>query len=429
MDRPNILFAAATFNLAETTRMIEIAKASMHHFQPHFCGYGGPFAHLIGAAGFPFHPLQPELTPQKIDYLWKIDQFEAFGDPFTDAELQQRVCSELALYHELRPAAVVMGSVLSTSISARVAAIPLVNVVPLPMSRPYLMAGMDILPDFLPNLPRLPRQAITCLINGIVLYVPLMTGAFNRVAASYGLRRFPSLVGVWEGDYNLVTDIPLATGLPTLLPNWSYIGPIFANLEGETPPFIVELAAKRERPLIYFAMGSSGQPEVVKTVLESFDGLPVDVIAPIQAYLERIEARVPPNVHVTDWLPAPKVNSLVDLAVIHGGQGTVQTTLVAGCPFVGIGMQPEQDINIQVAVNWGSALHIPKKRVTTAALRNAVQTLLNDQYARERARLLQAEYQKWDGAANAARFLSEQFGAAQRPPSPRKRGSLSQGWL
>jgi hypothetical protein len=77
--KPHLLFAAVTWNLAETTRMIEIAKACDHHFTPHFCGYGGPYAHLIDEAGLPFHLLQPVLSQEKIDYLWRVDRAEEDG--------------------------------------------------------------------------------------------------------------------------------------------------------------------------------------------------------------------------------------------------------------------------------------------------------------------------------------------------------------
>lgn len=41
---------------------------------------------------------------------------ESFADPFTEAELRQRVASEVALFQEMRPAAVVMGFTLSVAI-------------------------------------------------------------------------------------------------------------------------------------------------------------------------------------------------------------------------------------------------------------------------------------------------------------------------
>jgi UDP:flavonoid glycosyltransferase YjiC (YdhE family) len=415
--RPKLLFAAATFNLAETTRMIEVARACVDHFRSEFMGYGGEFVSLIEAAGFPFHLLQPELTAEKIEYLWKVDRLETYGQPFSEAELQQRVRSELDLYDRLSPNAIVMGSVLSASISARVARIPLVNIVPFPLTRPYLKAGLTVFPD-LPQVPVvrwIPGRWINTLINRFLLYVPLMMGNFSKVARSYGFGSFPSFIGVWEGDYNLVTDLPMLTGVPNLPANWAYVGPIFAHLQEPIPEEVLALAEKRDRALVYFAMGSSGNSEVVKTVLESFAGLPVQVIAPVKAHLEKIEAHVPDNVLVTDWLPAHRVNPLVDLAVIHGGQGTVQTALSSGTPFLGVGMQPEQDINIEFAVRWGSAIRIPKKRVTTQAVREAILKLLGDEHARQRARELQAEYERWNGPALAADILQENFNTPAPP--------------
>jgi len=50
----------------------------------------------------------------------------------------------------------------------------------------------------------------------------------------------------------------------------------------------------------------------------------------------------------------------VGLAVIAGGQGSVQTALAAGVPFVGIPLQPEQDANVTFAQNQGAARLIPQ---------------------------------------------------------------------
>lgn len=427
--QPTLLFAAATFNLAETTRMIEIARACEPAFDVQFCGYGGQFAGLIDAAGYPLHRLQPELTPEKIDYLWRVDRLEEYGQPFTVAELAQRVASERALYHQLKPAAVVMGSVLSVPISARAAGIPLLNVVPLPLSRAYLQAGLPALPNVTERLPAPLSALVNRLFNAVFLYVPLLTTNFNKVARRQGLRPFPSLMAVWEGDYNLVTDIPALTGLPQLPPHWQYVGQIVAHLDSPLPPEVRALAQDRKRPLIYFAMGSSGNREVVARVLQSFDGLPVDVIAPIRALLSDGDLFVPDNVLVTDWLPALEVNRLADLAVIHGGQGTVQTACMAGRPFVGVGMQPEQEINIDFVVRWGSALRVRRGDVTPERMRAAILQLLTDPQARERAAELAAEYAGWDGARRTADFLRAHFASSTPPAGYHPQQNLDDGRL
>ena len=87
----------------------------------------------------------------------------------------------------------------------------------------------------------------------------------------------------------------------------------------------------RDRPLIYFAMGSSGTPEIVARILESFEGRPYRVIAPVKFQIAQLPGvHIPSNVLVTDWLPALQVNKMADLAVIHGGIGTVMTAALAG---------------------------------------------------------------------------------------------------
>jgi UDP:flavonoid glycosyltransferase YjiC (YdhE family) len=317
------------------------------------------------------------------------------------------VKSECALYAELKPAAVVIGFTLSVYLSARSAKVPLVYVMPFPLTRPFLQAGLAEWPDAfdLPLLNLIPKSARDRWTNRWLLKTRLWTGPFRRVAAELDLPLPEALVDLYEGDFNLVTDIPELTGVPKLPPDWQYIGPIFARLPGEVPAEIMDLP----RPWIYCAMGSSANREILKTVLEGFAELPYAVVAPVQTHLQGMNLRLPQNVHVYDWLPAHKVNPLADLAVIHGGQGTVQTACVSGTPFVGIGLQPEQEANIAAVARWGSAVRLSKRRLSQSTLRECVTRLMANTTARARARDLQALLAHWDGADRAARFICEQF--------------------
>ncbi len=404
-----ILFAPETINIAETTRMIEIAKACCGQFHCVFFGYSDKFSGLIEQAGFEFRRMQPWLTDEKIEHLWKVDRMESFEDPFLEEELRQRVESELALYAELNPAALVIGFTLSTVISARAAQLPLVYVIPFPLSRPFLEANLSTWPDAfdLSALRWIPQRWLDTIANRWLLSTRLWIKPFTRLAKTYGIRPIRRLVDIYEGDYTLVTDIPELTGVTKLPENWYYIGPIFAHLDGEIPPEI--LALPREKPLIYCAMGSSANRDILKTVLESFSGAPYTVIAPVKAHLKDGAVRVPENVHIFDWLPAHKVNPLADLAVIHGGQGTVQTACASGTPFVGIGLQPEQESNIEFVVKFGSAVRIRKRRLTQKTLLNSLEQLINDQHAKDLAVRLKTILTAWDGTQHAADFLIERF--------------------
>jgi len=407
-----LLFAPETINLAETTRMLEIAQACRNNFRCIFLGYSDKFSGLIEQAGFEFRRMQPWLTDAKIEHLWKVDRMESFADPFTQAELQERVRSELTLYAELNPTALVMGFTLSAVISARAARLPLVYVIPFPLSRPYLEANLAAWPDAfdLPVVRWLPQNWLDAAANRWLLNTRLWIGPFQRVARQYGLPPIRRLVDIYEGDYTLVTDIPELTGVPTLPENWQYVGPIFAHLEGETPAAITALEGKH--PLIYCAMGSSANRDTLQTVLQSFADAPYTVIAPVKAHLDARSGKklaLPESVHVFDWLPAHKVNPLADLAVIHGGQGTVQTACASGTPFVGIGLQPEQEGNIDFVVRFGSAVRLKKSQLSRRNLLQAVDSLLANPQARQRATELRTIFGQWDGVARSAEFITKQF--------------------
>src|SRR5690606_18065034 len=118
--------------------------------------------------------------------------------------------------------------------------------------------------------------------------------------------------------------------------------------------------------------------------------LPYTVIAPIKAHLRGVETAVPPNIYTFDWLPAHKVNPLAEVAVIHGGEGTVQTACASGTPFVGIGLQPEQDWNIEFMARQGTAVRIPKDGVTRDQLHQAIEHLRLEPQVRRRAQDIQA---------------------------------------
>lgn len=92
-----LLFTPVTWNLAETTRMLAVARACCDRFECHFMGYGGEFVRLIPEAGFPYHALETQLAPQRIAELWKADRGERGGKIFTAEELIARGESELAL--------------------------------------------------------------------------------------------------------------------------------------------------------------------------------------------------------------------------------------------------------------------------------------------------------------------------------------------
>ena len=64
-----LIFAVAGYNLAETSRHIEIAKACREQFNVLFMSYGGKFESLIEEEGFELKKMEPRLTREKLDRL------------------------------------------------------------------------------------------------------------------------------------------------------------------------------------------------------------------------------------------------------------------------------------------------------------------------------------------------------------------------
>jgi UDP:flavonoid glycosyltransferase YjiC (YdhE family) len=166
----------------------------------------------------------------------------------------------------------------------------------------------------------------------------------------------------------------------------------------------------KDKPIIYFAMGSSGKPGLVADIMEGFRDKPYNVIAPIELHIKDMELDIPPNVIVTGFIPAHEVNPMADISVIHGGQNTVMNACLSGTPIVGVGMHPEQQANLDACVRKGFAIRINKKKVTASAVLEAIDELLHDAKSKEAVNKFQQELIRWDGPANAAKFLCETFG-------------------
>jgi UDP:flavonoid glycosyltransferase YjiC (YdhE family) len=399
-----LLFAPATYNLAETTRMLEVARACRGRFEVAFGAFGGDFEHLIDDAGFTVHRLEPRLTPAKVKHLYEVDRGEKIGVMFTEAETEARVQSELALYREVSPTAVVTGWNLTVPLSARIAHVPLVWVI---QSTWLPESGMGMVPD---RLPRALRRPVTRLVSTAANTAVSLTWfrPLNRVARRHGVAPFRSLMDFWRGDHTLLAEPPgfsLATHLP---PSYHATGPLIAREDFPIPPEVLDIP--RDRPLVYFAMGSSGQAALVANILHGFAGAPFRVIAPVRSHLAGSGFEPPGNVLVTDWLPAHLVNPMADLSVIHGGIGTVMTAALAGKPVVGVGMQPEQVANLDCLVRRGFAVRIPRRKANAARIIAAAGRLLADEDAQTKARAFAVELAQWDGPQRSAQFLATTFG-------------------
>jgi UDP:flavonoid glycosyltransferase YjiC (YdhE family) len=405
----SIIFSPMACNLAETTRTLEIAKACRDIFEIVFVSYGGEFENLIEKEGFIIRHLEPNLTHEKIEYLYKVDQGQKFGYFFSAKEVEEQVKNEIVLFQELKPVAVVTGMNFSNSISCRVTQTPLIWLTHSTwMYQSMYNAGLASYVDMLdlPGIRLLPERLLTWISKKMLLLINLMVRPYNKVATRYELNPFKTMECLWEGDYNLLAEPEEFCELE-LPQTYHYIGPLIGRLDSPIPEDIMNMP--KDKPIVYFAMGSSGQPKVIAKIVEGFEGKPYRVIAPVKRLLRNLDVKIPPNVILTDWLPAHKVNLMADISVIHGGIGTVMTACLAGTPVVGVSMQPEQEFNIDCLVRKGFALRIRKNSFTPEKLSNTIDKLLADKEAQRKAKEFQKVIQKWDDPSFIVNFLKSTF--------------------
>jgi UDP:flavonoid glycosyltransferase YjiC (YdhE family) len=325
-----------------------------------------------------------------------------------------RVDAERALIRETDAAAVVIGTNVTSMISARAEKVPLFYTVPFALTRPQVA-----------QTPRLGlvrgggrvAHAFDRFATGLLRWaynrLPLAPRSFGRVAKVNGVPPLRTVVSLLEADHNLLTVMPWELEGYTLPDTYQRVGPIFAHIDVPMPPVVAQLAARPE-PLVYLGLGSSARRDLVLAAASQLGTLPVNVIAPVKHYLRSGDV-LPSNVHVTGLLPAHLLRGLVDAAVLHGGQGTLQTACATGIPFVGIGLQPEQVWNVDQCVAQGNALALSPRQAGTPALAAAVRWLLADEGVRAAAERVRAAYASEDGAAASARIIEQSL--ADPPPT------------
>ena len=182
-----------------------------------------------------------------------------------------RVENELKLFKEENPVCVLTGWCQSIFISARAAKIPLIDVLHSTSVTEYYEAGLQSWPDrrnysWLRKI--FSEEKLNRFASNLVLKMKLPAKPFNILAEKYGLKEFNNFIEVLEGDYTLLADIPEWVGLKKIRPTLHYIGPLPYKSRGEIPAEIINMP--KDKPIIFFAMGSSGKPELIAEIIEGF---------------------------------------------------------------------------------------------------------------------------------------------------------------
>ncbi len=405
-----VLFCPVTFNLAETTRMIQVARALDPAHRIVFMGYEHDYVHLILEAGFDYRAREPAWSAAERAQAIAFDQGKALRSPFTIDLVGERVRVERELIREVDAAAVVTGSNVTSFLSARAERVPVFYPVPFALTRAQVEQTKRM--EFVRGdgwVARTTDRVATSLFRWVYTSAPLAPRAFTKVAKANGVPPLRTVASLLTADRNLLTEMAWELDGVDIPSDFERVGPIFAHIDAPIPPIVEELAAAPE-PLVYLGLGSSANRELALAAARALGGLPIGVVAPIGHYLKTGDT-VPTNVHVTELLPAHRLGGLVDAAVLHGGQGTVQTACATGIPFVGMGLQPEQTWHVRMCERRGNAIAVSPKRVAKPEFTEAVRRILTKPSYRAAAEEVRDAYSREDGAAASARIIEAAIAA------------------
>lgn len=414
------------YYLSEVSRLVEIGKV-LHGMGQDvlFFSHGGAYEYVAHDEGFEVVSVQPTMSPKRAQEYKAFNRAER-GNPFKDSffsyeELGAYVRSEADALRSAQADAVLIGWNLPSYLSVQLVGIPIIVQQPGPFTAPFFDKKMGIfVPSIVGWLRYLPMD---WFVNWFVPRTKLWLAPFNQLASDLGLPQYKSLLDLMAGDLTLVMDTPELLGItPEELedytprhpeffhrpPRYRYGGPCYAKLSGDVPEKVSK-HFETARTKLYCAMGVSGSPEVLRDVIDIVSALELQALIVTTTILNEEAKSASERVLLMPHVPAHLVNPLADIALTHGGAGTVQTAIHSATPLVGVPMQLEQAGNISLVTRQRAGIMLSKMDLTRRQLGSALERLVSDPSFRQNMLRLKKLQERVDGATNAAseivRFL------------------------
>jgi len=385
-------FFPSFFNLAEAGRGVMIAKRYKElGGKVIIFSHGGKYEFLARENGFQIINVNPTITEEKVEVLFKALALETFNPKILlDKEwILENIEEEIKAFIKTGIKVLVSTNNLTSAFSARAAKIPYINI----NSGPGFFALK--IPDSLENpfTYLIPQSLKIRILNWLMINTKLYLKTINNIASTVGIPPFNNPLDLYDGDITLVTNnLEFINIFPNQqqFPSEDYIGIIlidelFKNnyfKDKDSNRINEEIITHLKKPgkSILVSLGSSGSKELFIKILKTLNNTKYNVIAIHTSILNEKElTKLNDNILLKKYVPSiSKVTEMVDLAIIHGGQGTVFSTVYAKKPIIGYPMQIEQHINLEKIVGHGSGLMLSKKYFSEKKLIKAINEIFNN---------------------------------------------------
>jgi len=406
-------------NLGDFTRALETAKGMQETgAQVKFFNHGGVHNHMITKAGIASENLLPELSWEQHQVIMDINRYKVpVGTPLpvTKNDWIKMAEADLNAFEEYKPNGVYAGLNLSCMISVPYSKLPMVTQVPTVNCPAFIHQELYNMPNTMEKtffmryiFPGFIKRKI---MKRVLLKDSAKTSlsSFNEARKHFGLNPIYNITDLVRGDITLLPDLPILSRLQEdlLTPGYYYTGPIFSMMDMPVPD---EVSRVYSNPGInvFCSLGSSGFPETLKLIIEALrKDEAFNIVCSTTTILKPEE--LGPNTdkfYACKFLPAHLVNEMADVAVTHGGQGTIQTAVWAGTPVVGIGFQAEQQANIDGIAKAGMAIRIPLYEVNAKRIAKAVKKVTGSVYIKN-AQKIQAQVRATNGVKKSVELMNK----------------------
>ena len=424
--KPLIGFLPAINNLGDTLPLLEIAKKYKKlGGKAVFFSEGGKFINIIERAGFKFIQIKIDV-PKKIlkenakleaevnykEIIPEKSWFQSFN--YNQDSIMIEKTAEVLKNEKVK--LLITNYIICPYISAKITKIPIVFLTSGVAIPPFFKSKHATFPDNFENfitklIPSFIKDRIT---NWFILRSKEGIKEYNILANSYNINPLNRFLDLFKGDYTLVADdINFLNIKPTTnYPLKNFIG--FIKPEPVPIPYNINTEIKKHLnksgKSILLSLGSSGFKKTFVDIINALNKTNYNIIAIYTSLLEEKELpEVNENILLKKFVPSiEKINEKVDLAIIHGGRGTVYTAAYSGKPAIGIPMHSEQQHNLDNLVRHGSAIRLSGKYFKEEMLLKAIEKIFSnyEKYLKN-AQLLKSKLSKPNGADKAANRIIE----------------------
>ena len=381
MKKLKVLFFAEGATLAHVVRPLMLAKGlDPTNFDVVLCR---PKSFSKFTSGQSFPVLDLECQDGEV-FARRLDR----GSPLYDfPTLCRYVEADLALIDSEKPDVIVGDFRLSLSVSARLRSIPYITICDAYWSPERTLSPQLPVMGFTHFVPIRLSEFIFRQISPLAFRLHALP--LERLRAKFELPPLGYDLRLCYTD----ADLRLFANFPSLFPDVrphtgaNFLGPI-----AWSPEFYGGLEFLTGKgPLTYVTMGSSGDPLALERIVPILEKLGSRIVITTAGKALPFKSN-PLTTQVFDFLPGLTVCQHATLVICNGGSPTTNQALTCGVPVLGIAQNLDQFLNMNAIAAFGAGLLIRADRVKTAALEQAIKTLLNDPKFAERAKSLMAEF-------------------------------------